>query len=427
MINFDQIITYYEEKKFIDLIIETGNIKIECHKLILSLRSTYFKIFFLKNSKSKIILSYDPNYCFPNIIDFFYFGKLNYNIKLLPSIISICSFYGINDLYQISLELLRKNTKITNILSITKELCDLGLINESKYNIPIISDQFPNSIILKIEDIMINLNPLLFKEILILYLKKIQNYFLIYELLEQYSNLHNNLLNEEKKIFNDLINFNDKFLFILTLKYNCNWMDISIYKKLIIQSIFERKKFLNNLNIDKNLYGRWYLFSLFNNLQFNPLDINSDVDIIWLISTLGGIINDFNPYYYGLINLYSSGSFNQSLTHESYFKPENIFIKDKYFIGVSNLKDLPYLIIDLGKNTYFQLTNFKIFNEIKRIESNLNFKIPNEYKILIGDDLDSLIDISELNEISGRLIKIFIKNRNEKLRIKSLSLFGKLY
>ena len=176
--------------------------------------------------------------------------------------------------------------------------------------------------------------------------------------------------------------------------YKCDWLPARISRELIKKILVIRKNSLDAFSKQSETaldpVSRWYPFSWITSIAETDETLSTPVvKIIDFISTLGGVVNEFNPQEYGFINPEEEGTI-LGVQHYKRFLVKNIFeTNEKFYVGRGKGNVSPGFILKFGQSTRIKperiIINSHIEKNVPHIDVALSqqeiSKIPKSYRV----------------------------------------------
>lgn len=344
-------------KKFVDTILQfVGQESIPCHKIILSKESTWFKNYYSAHTSSinevlEVQVPVNPENIFPEIINFFYFSKLNITIKNIAPLYFCSVFYGIEKLlFIMKMHLARALNKKT-ALFLCSDLVKYKLDEAASTVAPIFAEELHHilmkepALFMK-NDIFRSSSPKVIAAMLkdpqlddISVSEKV-------ELIDEY--IGQKVISEdEKESLASVIDWTIPSAHNILVSNVCDWVPARISRSLYSKALDARRRtlvaFSKEAEEAPKYLGLWFPLSwLTSVVKADACDETPIVDAVEFMSTFGIFRSRFDPRKYTLLDATGTKALSSD------FAPGNVLTKESYFVSVTKEGELPYFELDFG-------------------------------------------------------------------------------
>lgn len=364
---------FYDENNFIDCELSSGETKYKAYRIMLTYFFGWFKNYFQDHPPQervvKVDLPCDPDGMFQQVLEILLGKTIHLTTSNVSQFLLIGKYYDSPMIKTLGQIYLKQFLNEKNVLTITKTLISLGLIEETKEYAPMIAKIFMREFNFSRKKVLDSSCPQLLAEMLkdeqcnsLTMKDKIQ---VICEFMEGKEELTDN---NDRKALESVIDWTTGESFKLYLIYPCDWLSFPTSRRLINKVLDLRRQSI--IPMEKEVQTsvasicRWYPFSWFHHIQYAKGSTQSpEIDSINFISTLGVLDKMIDAQKFGLLQLVATESFT------SFYLPANIFVENRYYLSVdatTNPTINPSFSISYGNNTYFQPTSISVNSDLPR-------------------------------------------------------------
>ena len=330
----DQLVSKFNqfkrESSFVDCYLCFSDQQYPCHRIILAKYSQWFSKYFDEHPSNdriqKVEIPWNPNNFMDTFLDFIYTQEISISIKTIIPILSIASYYQFTQAKSVLMKYFKDCITETNALLLSKSCINLNLIEESYILVTQISQ-----LLLNADNSKPQLRQQIFSSICPFQLAKILSHAEFsaktngerISLIDEYFERHEPPTFQEREILSTVINWNSSDSLNFYTNHKCHFFSFSNSRKLINTIINNRRESMKNFKKEIDQFdtsaSRWYIFSWLNSIgKSSKIDAPPIINISHFFSTLGGIVPEFNPHNFGLINILSTRPLSK------YFAPEKI-------------------------------------------------------------------------------------------------------
>ena len=313
---------FKEKKLFIDCNVCFEDQKYQCHRLVLSHFSSYFKNIFKDTGgigiyDININKDMNPQGMLISVLDFFYSNQIEINDENVVALLSIAIRYGIPKLKLIAMDYYKTIVSIKNVLQLSKKCVEYDVMEIVDLLIPIISKNFDH---FNKDDLFNSLNPI----ILVKVLKS--NYLVQMDdddkliIIDKFNDLFPITERKDMELLATVCNWNDDNSYKFLGKHKCLWMPSNIirplYRKLMKSRRATSLQFSRRVKESDNEVSSWYpltwVQSIINGDEYNN---KFNVEAVSFLSSMGKKVKDINPILYGIVKCNSSTISNNCLSY----------------------------------------------------------------------------------------------------------------
>lgn len=347
---------FKEKKLFIDCYVNYEDQQYQCHRLVLSHFSSYFKNRFLSSNGNgittiEITKDMNPQGQLFSVFDFFYDSQLHINSDNVIALISISNLYGIPKLKLIALDYYKAILSIKNVLQLSKKCVEYDVMEITDLLIPIISKNI-NSF--NSEELLQSLNAVILARVL-----KSEDLVQMTDddklsMIDEFHSISPITDPAHMALLSTVCNWASPESYKFLSKHKCLWMpprDVrSLYRKLMKSRRSTSLEFSRRAQVITSDVSCWHpltwIQSVINGDEFHG---SLTLDAVSFFPSMGRRLHNFDPLPYGIFVCSSSRTTiaRNCLAHPLVSDPA------RYFISEVEDGASPYYEVGFGPRTAF--------------------------------------------------------------------------
>jgi len=372
LINTDigkQFDVFRDKGLFCDCVLSfQGNTVKNCHRLVLSRFSSWFRKAFMSKSDqcelAEIVLPVNPNEIMTDIIDCLYNGKILVSQTKIASLCYCAKFYDMKIFLMIGKSQFLKVLSLSNAIFLTTEMLSFNLEELAV----LISPLFANEMIkfftkgesyFSLKEIFSTVSPKMFSAILksevfnqISYEKKV-------DLIDQYVGGREIAGKEDQEALASVINWEEEDSHRYFVQYCCDWVPASLSRTFYSKILTIRRNIYNNmvsvLPTNKEDLDHWIPYSWIHYIsEAKDFDGQPIVNAVSFLSDFGISKTKINPERFSFLLTDSSKPLSSNYSLASFL------MGDSYFLSKTDSESIPYISLEFGANSFFVPTMCEI-------------------------------------------------------------------